>query len=64
MNEDFLQSEDQSVDQFEHQSKHPDGHNVIIMSNAAKPIFCRWGNEKQSRLCWQTLLSLVNYLPF
>ena len=46
MNEDFLQSEGQSVDQFEHQSKHPDGHNVIIMSNAAKPIFCRWGNEK------------------
>jgi len=47
MNEDFLQSEDQSEDQSEHQSKHPDGHNVIIMSNAAKPIFCRWGNEEE-----------------
>ena len=42
MNEDFLQPEHQSEDKFEHQSEQPDGYNVIIMSNAAKPIFCRW----------------------
>ena len=47
MNEDFLQPEHQSEDQFEHQSEHPDGYIVIIMSTAANPIICLWKNKEE-----------------